>query len=411
MAKKKIIIIGGGAAGLMAAGLAADNGADVTILEKKERPGRKVLISGKGRCNITNIAEIKDFIARFGPNGKFLRQAFARFFTDELIELLNELGVATVVERGGRVFPVSNEAKEIVDALTRWAKAKGARIITNTPVKNIIIENDRAIGVETETTYPADAVIIATGGKSYPATGSTGDGYQFAKSAGHTIIPPRPALVPLETSGNTAQRLQGLSLKNVSARLFVDGKKQADQFGEMLFTHFGLSGPIILTLSGLAVDALLEHRPIMLSIDLKPALDEKKLDNRLLRDFAEHSNQQFQNVLKGLLPERLIEVCIDQIGIASDKQAHQITATERKRLRMWLKDFRFEITGHRGFKEAIITAGGVSLKEINPRSMESKLVSGLYFAGEVLDLSGDTGGFNLQAAFSTGWLAGLSAAQ
>ncbi len=411
MPKKNIIIVGGGAAGLLAAGCAAENGADVTIFEKKERPGRKLRITGKGRCNLTNSAPLKEFIARFGKKGKFLRQAFNQFFAEELVMLLTELGVPTDTERGGRVFPLENDARLVVDALIRWVRSKGVRIITKVPARCLLIADNKITGIKTEEKNFADAVIVVTGGKSYPATGSTGDGYNFARNAGHTIISPRPALVPIETSGSTARDLQGVSLKNISASVWYDNKKQDSRFGEMLFTHYGLSGPIVITLSQTIVDALSQNKQVEVSIDLKPALDEKKLDNRLLRDFASHSNQQFQNILRGLLPQKMIAVCCQLTGIDPEKSGHQITAKERKILRVWLKDFRLNVTGHRGYKEAIVTAGGISLKEINPRTMESKLVSGLYFAGEILDINGETGGYNLQAAFSTGWLAGLSASK
>jgi len=411
MSKRKVIIVGGGAAGLLAAGCAASQGADVVIFEKKERPGRKLLISGKGRCNLTNSAPLKDFLPRFCNNGKFLRQAFNQFFSEDLVLLLMELGVPTDTERGGRVFPLDNNAKRVVDALIGWVRAKGARIITNVPVRALILEDSKVQGIKTEMDEPADSVIITTGGKSYPATGSTGDGYTFARRCGHTIVTPRPALVPLETDGPTARDLQGLSLKNINASVWFDGKKQDSRFGEMLFTHFGLSGPVIITMSQTIVDALELKKSVEISIDLKPALDEQKLEKRLLRDFSERSNQQFQNVLKGLLPQKMIPVCCRLTGISPDKLVHQITAKERKKLRNWLKNVRFTVSGHRGYKEAIVTAGGVNLKEVNPRTMESKLVNGLYFAGEILDINGETGGFNLQAAFSTGWLAGLSASK
>jgi predicted Rossmann fold flavoprotein len=284
----------------------------------------------------------------------------------------------------------------------------------------LVVEGDRITGVETTRNpfsqkktgfYPARSVIVATGGASYPATGSTGDGYRLAESVGHTIVPIRPALVPLETAGNVAQRLQGLSLRNSAVRLRVDGQQRADAFGEMLFTHFGVSGPMILYLSKLAVEALRERRKVELSIDLKPALDHKTLDARLLRDLDAQGKKHFHNLLKGLLPSKLIPVCVDLVGIPADKPAHQITAKERTFLRKWLKDFRMDVTAHRSFEEAIVTAGGVTLDEIDPRTMESRLVKGLYFAGEVIDLDANTGGFNLQAAFSTGWVAGRAAAQ
>ena len=426
MTPRRVIVIGAGPAGLMAAGQAAEQGARVLLIEKMDRPGRKLRITGKGRCNLTNVASVSDFVAHFGPNGRFLRQAFSRFFTPDLLALFEDLGVPTVTERGGRVFPASQEARDVVDALVRWVCDRGVSLRTRSPVERLLVEGERVVGVQesrnrvsgkkpgfspTEWDDRADAVIVATGGVSYPATGSTGDGYRLAESVGHTIVPVRPALVPLETGGDVAPRLQGLSLRNVTASLWVDGKKQDERFGEMLFTHFGVSGPIILSLSRGTVDALRQGQRVAFSIDLKPALDERKLDARLLRDLDAHGKQQFQTLLKGLLPRKLIPVCVDLVGIPADKAAHQVTARERKRLRNWLKDFRLEVTGYRPFTEAIITAGGVNTREVDPRTMASRLVEGLYFAGEVLDVDADTGGYNLQGAFPTGWLAGHSAAQ
>ncbi len=422
-----VIVIGAGAAGLLAAGQAASQGARTLLLEKMSRPARKLAITGKGRCNLTNTAPLPDFITHFGSNGRFLRHAFYTFFSSDLMQLFDRLGVPTVVERGGRVFPVSNEAQDVVDALLDWVQACGVIVQTHAPVEQLLLADGRVTGVQiapvsvrSSRSSPAQdfprrsvtarAVIVTTGGASYPGTGSTGDGYRLAESAGHTIIPVRPALVPLNTAGDVAGRLQGLSLKNVSASLWFDGKKAASEFGEMLFTHFGVSGPIILSLSGRAVDARAAGQRVSLSIDLKPALDERKLDERLLRDLSAHNKRQFATLLKDLLPATLIPVCIDLVGIPGDKLGHQITAVERKRLRAWLKDFRLEVTGSRSFHEAIVTAGGVSTREIDPHTMQSRLVAGLYFAGEVLDLNADTGGYNLQAAFSTGWLAGQSAA-
>lgn len=412
MTRHTVIVIGGGPAGLMAAGQAALQGVDVLLLEKMNRPGRKLRITGKGRCNLTNVAPMDEFIAHFGPNGRFLRQAFHRFFTADLLAFVEELGVRTVTERGGRVFPVSNDAEAVVDRLVRWVEKCGVTVQTGSPVERLLIGEGRIAGVQAASgqVYHADAVIVATGGASYPGTGSTGDGYRMAAAVGHTIVPIRPALVPLVTAGDIALRLQGLSLRNVSVRVFIDGKQRAEAFGEMLFTHFGVSGPVILTLSGRIVDVLRQGQRVTLSIDLKPALDEAKLDARLLRDLDTHGRQQFHTLLKGLLPRKLIAVCVDLTGIPADKPAHQITAQDRGRLRTWLKDFRLEVTGHQPIEAAIITAGGVDTREVDPRTMESRLVVGLYFAGEVLDIDADTGGYNLQAAFSTGWLAGRSAA-
>ena len=413
MTRRQVIVVGGGAAGLMAAGQAAGQGAETLLLEKMNHPGRKLRIAGKGRCNLTNVAPVSEFITHFGPNGRFLRQAFAQFFNSDLAAFFEELGVRTVTERGGRVFPASSQAQDVVDALARWVGERGVTLQTRSPAKRLLVEGGRVTGVQASRgqIHRADAIIVATGGASYPATGSTGDGYRLAASVGHTIVPIRPALVPLETAGDIAPRLQGLSLRNVTVRVWVNGKKQAEAFGEMLFTHFGLSGPIILSLSRQVVDALLINQSVILSIDLKPALDEGKLDARLLRDLDARGKRQFRTLLKGLLPSKLIPVCIDMTGIPPDKMAHQITAQERKRLRMWLKDFRLEVAGHRPFTEAIITAGGVDTREVDPRSMASRLLEGLYFAGEVLDVDADTGGYNLQAAFSTGWGAGRSAAR
>jgi len=420
MTGSQVIVIGAGAAGLMAAGQAAEMGARTLLLEKMDRPGRKLRIAGKGRCNLTNVAPLSEFISHFGPNGHFLRQAFHQFFISDLVAFFEELGVRTVTERGGRVFPASGQAQDVVDALVQWTGDLSVTLRTRSPVERLLVEGDRIVGVQVSKNqvsgekpgfYSADAVIVATGGASYPATGSTGDGYRLAKSVGHTIVPIRPALVPLETAGDVAPRLQGLSLRNVAVRVWVNGKKQAEAFGEMLFTHFGLSGPIILSLSRQVVDALRLGQRVILSIDLKPALDEGKLDARLLRDLDAHGKQQFRTLLKGLLPSKLISVCTDLMDIPPGKMAHQITSEERQRLRAWLKDFRLEVTGHRPFTEAIITAGGVDTREVDPRTMASRLVEGLYFAGEVLDVDADTGGYNLQAAFSTGWVAGRSVAR
>jgi predicted Rossmann fold flavoprotein len=409
----------------MAAGQAAQASASTLLLEKMPQPGRKLRITGKGRCNLTNVASSDEFIAHFGETGAFLRQAFFRFFTPDLIAFLERLGIQTVTERGGRVFPASSEANEVVDGLVRWVAGLGVAIRTRSPVERLVTQGDRVIAVAVaeagaapsiqsgtdQVLYSGRATIIATGGASYPGTGSTGDGYRLARSVGHTIVPVRPALVPLETAGDIAHRLQGVSLRNVTARVLLDGQPDVQAFGEMLFTHFGLSGPIILTLSRRIVDALSEGRCVTISIDLKPALDEDKLDNRLLRDLDAYGKRQFRTLLKGLLPRKLIPVCTDMVGIPSDKEAHQITSEERARLCTWLKDFRLQVTGHRSFSEAIITAGGVETTEVDPRTMASRLVDGLYFAGEVLDVDADTGGYNLQAAFSTGWVAGRAAAR
>ncbi|MBN1583714.1 MAG: NAD(P)/FAD-dependent oxidoreductase [Anaerolineae bacterium] len=414
MTRHRIIVVGGGSAGLMAAGQAAAQGVETLLLEKMQRPARKLRITGKGRCNLTNVAPLTEFMVRFGRNGRFLRQAFTQFFTDDLIHFFQELGIQTVVERGGRVFPASNQAQDVVDTLVRWTQDQGVTIHTGETVNQLLVQDGCIAGAKVrakDTIYEGDAVIVATGGASYPATGSTGDGYRLAKAAGHTIVPVRPALVPLETAGDVASRLQGLGLKNVKVSIWVNGTQQTEAFGEMMFTHLGVSGPIILTLSKLVVDALDEKKRVSLSIDLKPALDENKLDARLLYDLDKFGKRHYQNLLKELLPVKLIPICIELTGIPAHKAGHQITAQERKQLRTWLKDFRLEVSGYRPFNEAIVTAGGVSTQEIDPHTMASRLVPGLYFAGELIDVDADTGGYNLQAAFSTGWVAGRCAAQ
>jgi predicted Rossmann fold flavoprotein len=403
-ARYHVIVVGAGAAGLMAAGQAAEQGARTLLLERMDRPARKLRISGKGRGNLTNTAPLSQFIEHFGPNGRFLRSAFTRFFSQDLVAFMDALGVSTVSERGGR-----------------WVRDRGVVLHTSTRVRRLVLDGSRVVGVTTwdtddqagmaERMYRGHAVIVATGGASYPATGSTGDGYDLARSVGHAVLPIRPALVPLETAGDVAARLQGLSLRNVTVRAYADGGRMSEMFGEMLFTHYGVSGPIILSQSRQIVDALRQGQKVVLSIDLKPALDERKLDARLLRDLDTYGKRQFRTLLKELLPRLLIPVCIEQAGIPALKAGHQITAEERGRLRAWLKDFRLVVTGHRDFTEAIVTAGGVDTREIDPRTMASRVIDGLYFAGEVLDVDADTGGYNLQAAFSTGWVAGRAAAQ
>jgi len=424
----QVIVVGGGAAGLMAAGQAAQQGAKTLILEKMKAPGRKLGITGKGRCNLTNVATLPEFLSHFGETGRFLRQAFSQFFTSDLVAFFGELGVPTVTERGGRVFPASGRAQDVVAALVRWVRSLGVTVITGAPVERVIVHGGRVAGVQVAPSacrrgecgagsgtdgriYSGAAVILATGGASYPATGSTGDGYRLARAVGHAIVPIRPALVPLETAGDLAPRLQGLSLRNVRVRLRLDGKRVAELFGEMLFAHFGVSGPVILTLSKGAVDGLRQGQAVIISIDLKPALDERQLDERILRDLRSHGKQRLQTLLKGLLPRTLIPVCLELTNISPDRLSSELTVQERRRLRAWLKDFRLEVTGYRPFKEAIITAGGVDTREVAPRTMASRLVQGLYLVGEVLDVDGDTGGYNLQAAFSTGWVAGRAAAE
>jgi predicted Rossmann fold flavoprotein len=412
LGEEGVIVVGGGASGMMAAGRAAECGAQVLLLEKTKRLGNKLRITGKGRCNLTNVADQSDFITHFGPNGVFLRNAFTRFFSRDLIDFFAAQGVPTVVERGQRVFPASNDAHQVADALANYLRQSGARARFKVGVKELEAEGGRIAAVRTEEgeLLTAKAVIVATGGASYPGTGSTGDGYRLAKALGHTIVPIRPALVPLVVKEGHAEALQGLSLKNVEVTLLLDGQPVARQFGEMLFTHFGVSGPIILTLSAQAVDRLGQGK-LELSINLKPALSDEQLDRRLQRDFDRFGKRAFHNILKELLPRKMIALFVRLTGIPADKPGHQITAAERERLFSLLRDFRLTIVGHRPIAEAIVTAGGVSTREIDPRTMESRLVKGLYFCGEVLDINADTGGYNLQAAFSTGYVAGQSAAR
>jgi len=403
---------------LMAAGQAASMGVEVLLFEKMPRPARKLRITGKGRCNLTNSAPLEEFINHFGKKGRFLRSPFSRFFSSDLLQFFNSLGVETALERGGRYFPVTNQAQDIVDALDSWTRNQGVIMYTNAPVTKIKTVDGRFLSLKHQdphnpgriTEVAGGAVILAAGGASYPGTGSTGDGFRLAADVGHTIIPIRPALVPMRTAGDTAQRLQGLSLRNIQASVVIDGRHQEQAFGELLFTHFGLSGPIILSLSRCMVDALRERRRVIVSIDLKPALSDEKLDERLKRDLDQFGRRYFQRILEGLLPRKMISVCIDQLDIPHDKPANQITSVEREKLHMWLKDFQLEILEPMPISQALVTAGGVHLKELNPKTMESRLVEGLYCAGEVLDLDGDTGGYNLQAAFSTGWVAGRAAA-
>lgn len=406
----RCVVVGGGAAGLMAAGQAALAGAEVVVLEKMARPGRKLAITGKGRCNLTNVAPLPEFLGHFGPTGPFLRQAFHRFFTNDLLDFFQELGLAMVTERGGRVFPASGKAPEVVAALLRWANRCGVAVRTGITVDRLVIEDGAVTGVACGgKVFDCTSLILATGGASYPLTGSTGDGYRLAEQAGHRIVPIRPALIPLITEGNWAGDTAGLQLRNIRVNLFIDGKKRSEAFGELAFMDFGLSGPVILTLSGRVVDALAEGRTIHLVLDLKPALDDKKLDARLIRDFEQRRQESLASVLRGLLPKELVPIGLAAVDLAADRLAGTIRSEERKRLCLWLKNWRLRIVDHRPLAEAIVTAGGVDTREVDPRTMASRLVRGLFFAGEILDIQADTGGYNLQAAFSTGWLAGRAA--
>jgi predicted Rossmann fold flavoprotein len=404
-----VIVVGAGPAGLLAAGSASEQGARVLVLEKMRQPGRKLLITGKGRCNITNDSDPDEFIQHVYPNGRFLRTAFGHFFSRDILKLLHDMGVETTLERGGRYFPASNKSSDVLDALLSWLGERNVEIRCGQRVEKLLVEGNAAKGVQANgKEIRASKVILATGGKSYPATGSNGEGYALAQSVGHSVVPARPSLVPLETAGNVASSLQGLTLKNVRATVWVNNKKAGEGFGEMIFTHFGLSGPIILTLSRNIVDELRMKSFIELSVDLKPALDEQKLDARLLRDLNDAGKKKISNLFRAWLPASMIPIFIEILGIDPEKEGHQLSSKERKKIRNLMKDFRFRISGHRSFKEAIITAGGVSTQEISSKTLESKKISGLYFAGEMIDLDAETGGYNLQIAYSTGWLAGKS---
>jgi hypothetical protein len=413
MSINRTIVIGGGAAGLMAAGMAAQStgkSSEVILLEKMSQTGRKIGISGKGRCNLTNNAALDDFLSRFGKNGRFLRQCFQQFFNQELIDFFESKNLPLVIERGGRVFPQSNRALDVVKVLNNWLQAEQVDVKKNASASAIQVNQGRVNAVIVNgTKLHCENVILATGGKSYPRTGSTGDGYKLAESLGHTIVPLRPALVPLVSRDKKVHRMAGLELRNVAVRLYLDGKRKGQEFGELAFTGFGLTGPVILTLSSVIVDALENGQQATLSLDLKPALDDKKLDNRLIRDFSSRCGEPIESILRGLLPGQMVPICLESCDLPVDIDTANFPAKIRKRLVQWLKDFRIDISGYRSYDEAIITAGGVSLKEIDPKTMESKLVKGLYVTGELLDIQADTGGYNLQAAFSTGWVAGSSA--
>lgn len=410
--KTSLLVIGAGAAGLTAAGFAAEQGVETLILERNERPARKVMITGKGRCNVTNnCVSLQELISNVPHNGRFLFGAFSRFMPADVIEFFESRGVELKTERGGRVFPTSDKAVDIVDALTKFALNR-ARMLKGRATE-LIIENGKVVGVKTESSdlVYADKIIVATGGLSYPATGSTGDGYILAQQAGHKITPLVPSLVPVEIHEGFCSVLAGLSLRNCAIKL-VDtesGKTVYTDFGEMLFTHFGVSGPMILSASAHMKN--MKSGKYKIFIDLKPALTLEKLDERLLRDFSENTNKNFINSLNSLLPKKLVPVIVKLSGIAPSEKVNQITKEQRKRLAELLKGLSVTVTGFRPISEAVITSGGVDVSGIDPKTMESKTVKGLYFAGEVIDADAYTGGFNLQIAFSTGRLAGLSAAE
>ena len=415
----KVIVIGGGPAGMMAAISASTAGNEVILLEKNKTLGKKLLITGKGRCNITSSLNMEEFIKNTPGNGMFLYSAFHCFTNQDIINFLKEQGLSVKEERGNRIFPVSDKAQDILSCFERKLKQDKVKIYYENPVTQILIDSENKVyGVKTKqgTILKADKVILATGGKSYPLTGSTGDGYELVKKLGHTITPLKPSLVPLETYEQDLQKaLQGLSLKNVAIKLvdISQNKEIYEDFGEMLFTHFGVSGPTILSGSAHLVrykniDELLKNKQIKLKIDLKPALTKEKLNDRILRDFEEFKNKSFKNSLNKLLPQKLIPVIIQATRINPEKQVNAVTKQERTKLIERLKDFEVTIKNFRKIEDAIITCGGICVKEVNPKTMESKKIKGLYFAGEILDVDSYTGGFNLQIAYSTGYVAGCN---
>lgn len=406
----KVLVVGAGAAGLMAAGSAAQSGADVTLAEKNEKSGKKLYITGKGRCNVTNACAPMEFLEKVVSGNKFLMSAINAFSPQDTIDFLQKNGLKTVIERGNRVFPASGKSSDVISALTAYALNSGAEILTCSCVESIgkLTDKEGFSAVVSGKEYEFDKVVIATGGVSYPSTGSTGDGYRFAEKFGHSVTKPKPSLVPLTVAENYVKRLEGLSLKNVGVSAYFQGRKIFDEQGEMLFTSNGVSGPLILSLS--ARISRMDQKAVGISVDLKPALTEEMLDNRLLRDFSEAINKQFKNALDGLLPKSLIPVIVELSGISPEQKVHQITKENRKNLVNLIKNLKFSVIGNGGFNQAVITSGGVSLKEINPKTMESKLVKGLYFAGEVLDLDALTGGYNIQIALSTGRAAGIACA-
>ena len=436
MPSHNVVVIGAGAGGMMAAGRAAECGASVILLEKKNSPGNKILISGKTRCNLTNSADEDEFITKYGPNGRFLYNAFHRFFRDELLAFLKRYGVEIKVERGGRIFPASDDARDVIGAFERYLTEQRVRLKTGVEADRILVSEARITGVATKKDIiKCDAVILATGGASFPATGSTGDGYRMARTLGHTIVPLRPALVPLIVQDiELVKSMQGVSLRNVRLTAWqcraeeinpaqtpvrdsgrgIAGKQPRapvieSRMGEMMITHFGIGGPITLQMSLAIVDAL-EVGPVSVSIDFKPALSYEKLRDRLQRDFDLHSKRSLQNILKELLPQKAINPVIMMSGIPGDKPGNQINGEEKDRLVHLLKAVCLDVKGPLPLASAMVTAGGVSLKEIDPHTMSSRLIKGLYFCGEVMDIDADTGGYNLQAAFSTGYVAGESAA-
>ena len=413
----RVLVIGGGPAGMMAAITAAENGNEVTILEKMPSFGKKLLITGKGRCNITSSLYMSEFIKNTPGNGKFLYSAFQNYTNADIIEFLKKQGLEVKEERGNRIFPVTDKSIDVLNCFKKRIDELKIKYKLETMVEKILIKNNEVLGVRTNREIiQTDKIILATGGKSYPLTGSTGDGYKIAKDLGHTIIPIKPALVPLEVyEKEECKKIQGLSLRNIAIKIIDTDRKKTiyEDFGEMVFTHFGISGPTILSGSAhLAkykdIDYLLKKGYIKITIDLKPALTEEQLDDRILRDFKEFKNKQFKNSLDKLLPQKMIPLIVELSGINPDKMVNEITKEERRHLGQLLKYFTITIKNFRPVEEAIITCGGISTKEINPKTMESKLIKGLYFAGEIIDVDAYTGGFNLQIAYSTGYTAGIN---
>ena len=416
---RPVVIVGGGPAGLMAAGQAAAAGAPVVLMERMGRLGTKLRLTGNGRCNLTNLAGLDDFLAHFGVSGPFLRNAFARFFAPDLLTFFEDLGMPTVVEEGGRVFPASNNARDVAEALARFVRGQRVEIRLHSRVARLALDGDRVQGVALDDgqQVAAGAAIVATGGASYPQTGSSGDGYRLAEQAGHKVVPIRPALVPLAIAGPEPRAMMGVSLRAVGARLLLDGQELARGSGEMLFTHYGVSGPLILTLSGPAATSgtgpaveWAGRGRLELSINLRPALTAEELDAELRAELERHGRRTFRNLLDALLPAKMVDVVAARAGVPPGKPGSQVTTAERARLRALLQDFRLPVAGHRPLAEAMVTAGGVDTRQVDPTTMASRLVKGLYFAGELLDVQADTGGFNLQAAFSTGYVAGRAAA-
>lgn len=408
MRSRRIIVVGAGPAGFMAAAKAAEYGASVLLLEKMKQPGRKMLITGKGRCNITNAAPIAEIVKNIPGNGSFLYSALHAFDNEDVRGFFRELGIETKVERGGRVFPVSDRAADAVEALITYLHELGVKIETESRVAKILTEGGRAVGVvlASGAKLTADAVVLAVGGASYPGTGSTGDGYEMARRLGHTVGAILPSLVPLVTEDDWVKDAQGLSLRNVRVTLLADDKKIGEDFGEMMFAHFGVTGPIVLSLSRAAARALVAGKFVELALDLKPALSPEILAARVQRDFEKYRNKALKNAMRDLLPGKLIEPVLDAAYLPPEKPVHDLRREERLRLSETIKHLVLTVTKTRPLAEAIVTAGGVSTKEIHPKTMESKLVPGLYFAGEVVDVDGFTGGYNLQAAFSMGAAAG-----